>query len=239
MRSYNRSNDQIRPVRFTLGYCDYPAGSVLVETGKTRVLCNATVEERVPPHLMGTAQGWVTAEYSMLPAATQTRNRRDISSMKLSPRSAEIQRLIGRSLRSVTDLGALSGLTVTVDCDVLQADGGTRTASITGGWLALWLAGEKLRRDGICAVNPVREEVAAVSAGIVNGEVLLDLDYSEDSRAEADFNMVMTASGRIIELQGTGEERPFSRAELNRLLDLGTAGVAELCRERRACMKKD
>lgn len=239
MRSYNRKNDEIRPVKFTTGYCDYPAGSVLVETGKTRVLCNASIEERVPPHLLGTTSGWVTAEYSMLPAATQTRNRRDISSMKLAPRSAEIQRLIGRSLRSVTDMEMLSGMTITVDCDVLQADGGTRTASITGGWLALWLACEKLRKDGICTVNPVREEVAAVSAGIVDGEILLDLDYSEDSRAEADFNMIMTSSGRIIELQGTGEERPFSRGELNSLLDLGTKGVAELCRERRTYMKRD
>ena len=239
MRSYDRKFDEIRPVKFTLGYCDYPAGSVLVETGKTRVLCNATIEERVPPHLLGTTSGWVTAEYSMLPAATQTRNRRDISSMKLAPRSAEIQRLVGRSLRSVTNLELMTGITVTVDCDVLQADGGTRTASITGGWLALWLAGEKLKKDGICAQNPVKEEIAAVSAGIVDGEILLDLDYSEDSNAEADFNMVMTASGRIIELQGTGEERPFSRAELNKLLDLGTKGVAELCRERRAYMKKD
>ena len=239
MRSYDRSFDGLRPVKFTVGYCDYPAGSVLIETGKTRVLCNATVEERVPPHLLGTESGWVTAEYSMLPAATQTRNRRDISSMKRSPRSAEIQRLVGRSLRSVTDLNALTGMTITVDCDVLQADGGTRTASITGGWLALWLACEKLRKEGVLKTNPVKEEVAAVSAGIVDGEVLLDLDYSEDSRAEADFNMIMTASGRIIELQGTGEERPFSRAELNRLLDLGTAGIAQLCRERRTYMKRD
>ncbi len=197
MRSYDRSFDGLRPVKFTVGYCDYPAGSVLIETGKTRVLCNATVEERVPPHLLGTESGWVTAEYSMLPAATQTRNRRDISSMKLSPRSAEIQRLVGRSLRSVTDLNALTGMTITVDCDVLQADGGTRTASITGGWLALWLACEKLRKEGVLKTNPVKEEVAAVSAGIVDGEVLLDLDYSEDSRAEADFNMIMTASGSI------------------------------------------
>ncbi len=238
MRSYDRKYDEIRPVKFTVGYCDYPAGSVLIETGKTRVLCNASIEDRVPPHLLGTTSGWVTAEYSMLPAATQTRNRRDISSMKLAPRSAEIQRLVGRSLRSVTDLEMLSGMTVTVDCDVLQADGGTRTASITGGWLALWLAGEKLKKEGICSANPVREEVAAVSAGIVDGQLLLDLDYSEDSNAEADFNMVMTASGRIIELQGTGEERPFSRAELNGLLDLGTRGIADLCRERRAYMKR-
>lgn len=238
MRYNNRAMDELRPVKFTVGYCDYPAGSVLVETGRTRVLCNASVEDRLPPHLIGGTGGWVTAEYSMLPAATLTRNRRDISSMKLAPRSAEIQRLIGRALRSVTDLGMLSGMTITVDCDVIQADGGTRTASITGGWLALWLACEKLKKDGVFTVNPVREEIAAVSAGIVNGEVLLDLDYSEDSRAEADFNMVMTAEGRIIELQGTGEERPFSRSELNGLLDLGTKGICELCRSRRAYMKR-
>ena len=236
MRYNNRGKDQIRPVKFTVGWGEYPAGSVLIETGKTRVLCSATVEERVPPHLVGSPEGWVTAEYAMLPAATQTRGRRDIANLKLAPRSADIQRLIGRSLRSVTDLRLLCGMTVTVDCDVLQADGGTRTASITGGWLALWLACEKLKKQGVCPANPVREEIAAVSAGIVGGEVLLDLDYSEDSRADADFNMVMTAAGRVIELQGTGEARPFSRDELNELLDLGTTGIAELCAaRRRAC----
>lgn len=236
MRYNGRRADEPRPLRFTVGYCEYPAGSVLVETGKTRVLCNATVEARVPPYMFGSGKGWVTAEYSMLPAATKERTRRDIQNMKLSPRSAEIQRLIGRSLRSVTDLALLDGLTITVDCDVLQADGGTRTASITGGYLALWLACEALRRDGRLPANPLRGEVAAVSAGIVDGEILLDLDYSEDSRAEADFNMVMTADGDIVELQGTGEERPFTQAELARMLALGQKGISEICRIRREYM---
>ncbi len=236
MRYNGRRADEPRPLRFTVGYCEYPAGSVLVETGKTRVLCNATVEARVPPYMLGSGKGWVTAEYSMLPAATKERTRRDIQNMKLSPRSAEIQRLIGRSLRSVTDLALLDGLTITVDCDVLQADGGTRTASITGGYLALWLACEALRRDGRLPANPLRGEVAAVSAGIVDGEILLDLDYSEDSRAEADFNMVMTADGDIVELQGTGEERPFTQAELARMLALGQKGISEICRIRREYM---
>lgn len=236
MRFENRCADELRPLRFTVGYCDYPAGSVLVETGKTRVLCNATVEERVPPYLNGTGKGWVTAEYAMLPAATKERTRRDVQNLKLSPRSAEIQRLIGRSLRSVTNLYTLDGLTITVDCDVLQADGGTRTASITGGYLALWLACESLRKAGRLTENPLRGEVAAVSAGVVDGEVLLDLDYSEDSRAEADFNMIMTANGDIVELQGTGEARPFTKAELMQMLSLGEKAIAEMCRVRREFM---
>lgn len=236
MRFENRCADEARPLHFTVGYCEYPAGSVLIETGKTRVLCNATVEERVPPYLLNTGKGWVTAEYSMLPAATRERTRRDVQNLKLSPRSAEIQRLIGRSLRSVTDLHAIDGLTITVDCDVLQADGGTRTAAITGGYLALWLACQSLQKEGRLTTNPLRAEVAAVSAGVVDGQVLLDLDYSEDSRAEADFNMIMTASGEIIELQGTGEARPFSRDELNRMLTLGERAIADMCRIRRAYM---
>lgn len=236
MRHDNRKPDEARPLRFTTGYVEYPAGSVLVETGKTRVLCNATVELRVPPYLMGTGKGWVTAEYSMLPAATKERTRRDVQNLKLSPRSAEIQRLVGRALRSVTDLTMLDGMTITIDCDVLQADGGTRTASITGGWLALWLACESLRKEGKLAKNPVRSEVAAISAGVIDGEVLLDLDYSEDSRAQADFNMVMTADGDIIELQGTGEERPFTRSELDQMLTMGQKAIAEMCRVRRGYM---
>ena len=236
MRHDGRRADELRPLRFTVGYCEYPAGSVLVETGKTRVLCNATVEMRVPPYMLGSGKGWVTAEYSMLPAATKERTRRDIQNMKLAPRSAEIQRLIGRSLRSVTDLSLLDGWTVTVDCDVLQADGGTRTASITGGYLALWYACESLRREGRLSGNPLRSEVAAVSAGIVEGEILLDLDYSEDSRAEADFNMVMTADGDIIELQGTGEARPFTQRELATMLSFGQKAITEICKVRREYM---
>lgn len=169
----------------------------------------------------------------MLPAATKDRYRRDISTLKLSPRSAEIQRLIGRALRSVTDLSLLTDMTITLDCDVLQADGGTRTAAITGAYYALELACAKLRKAGIITRNPLREEVAAVSAGLVNGEILLDLDYSEDSRAQVDFNIVMTSKGKIIELQGTGEERPFSRKEFDSLLDMGSCAIAQICELRR------
>jgi ribonuclease PH len=236
MRANNRKDNELRPVTFTLDYCEYPLASVLVEMGKTRVLCCVTVENRVPPHLVGSDSGWVTAEYAMLPGATQTRTPRDISRLRIAPRSSEIQRLIGRSLRSVTDLQGLCGLSLTVDCDVLQADGGTRTASITGGWLALWLACEKLVKQNIIVKNPVKEQIAAVSAGIVDGKPLLDLDYSEDSNAETDFNMVMTNTGRIIELQGTGEKRPFTRDELTSLLDMGTKAIAELCRLQREVM---
>lgn len=233
MRFENRKNDEMRKVKFTTGYCEYPAGSVLIEVGKTRVLCNASVENRIPPHVSEGCGGWITAEYSMLPAATKDRYRRDISTLKLSPRSAEIQRLIGRALRSVTDLSLLTDMTITLDCDVLQADGGTRTAAITGAYYALELACAKLRKAGIITRNPLREEVAAVSAGLVNGEILLDLDYSEDSRAQVDFNIVMTSKGKIIELQGTGEERPFSRKEFDSLLDMGSCAIAQICELRR------
>lgn len=236
MRSYGRKDDELRPVKITVGFSEYADGSALIETGKTRVLCNCTCEERLPPHLIDSGSGWVTAEYAMLPTATHERGVRDIQRLKIAPRSSEIQRLIGRALRSVTDLRLLCGLSMIVDCDVLQADGGTRTASITGGCLALWLACEKLRREGKIAANPVRTMAAAVSAGIFGGRILLDLDYSEDSGGEADFNMVMTENGDIIELQGTGEKRPFSREELDRLLALGAKGIRELCGMQRRYM---
>ena len=236
-RHDGRAFDELRPTKITTGYCDFPDGSVLIETGRTRVLCNCTAEDRLPPHLIGSDQGWVTAEYSMLPGATNPRGMRDIAKLKLNPRSTEIQRLIGRALRSITDLKALAGFTLTVDCDVLQADGGTRTASITGACLALWLACDKLVREGRLTKNPVKRMAAAVSIGLDGENALLDLDYVEDSGGDADFNVVMTENGDIIELQGTGEKRPFSRPELERLLDLGAKGVRELCARQREYMK--
>jgi ribonuclease PH len=229
MRSYNRTNDKIRPIKIATGFTKFAEGSVLIETGDTRVLCNASVEESVPPFLRGTGTGWVTAEYDMLPRATQTRNARDISKLKLKSRSAEISRLIGRSLRSVIDLNLLGERSIVIDCDVLQADGGTRTASITGGYVALELACKGLLEKKLISKFPLRGRVAAVSAGIVDGKLLLDLDYSEDSRAEADVNLVMTEAGEIVEVQGTGEKRPFSVDELSGLIKLCGKGISELC----------
>lgn len=228
-----RRNDEMRKVKMTPGFCPYAEGSVLIEMGKTRVICAATVENTVPPHVQGTGRGWVTAEYAMLPRATHTRNARDIGKLKLSSRSAEIQRLIGRSLRAVTDLQGLGERTIIVDCDVLQADGGTRCASITGGFVALCLALRELQRRGELSAIPLRDTVSAVSAGVVEDEAVLDLCYAEDSRAQVDCNLVMTGSGQLVEIQGTGEERPFSREELLRLLSLGKKGTAKLCREQK------
>ena len=228
-----RRNDEMRKVKMTPGFCPYAEGSVLIEMGKTRVVCAATVEERVPPHVQGTGRGWVTAEYAMLPRATHTRNARDIGKLKLSSRSAEIQRLIGRSLRAVTDLAGLGERTVIVDCDVLQADGGTRCASITGGFVALFLALKGLKEQGLIPAIPLRDTVAAVSAGVYEEEAVLDLCYAEDSRAQVDCNLVMTGSGQLVEIQGTGEERPFSKEELLRLLSLGKKGTGKLCREQK------
>ena len=223
-----RRNDEMRKVKMTPGFCPYAEGSVLIEMGKTRVVCAATVEERVPPHVQGTGRGWVTAEYAMLPRATHTRNARDIGKLKLSSRSAEIQRLIGRSLRAVTDLAGLGERTVIVDCDVLQADGGTRCASITGGFVALVLALDKLRQEGIFKKLPLRGYVAAVSCGMVSDNPLLDLCYVEDSGAQVDFNFIMDDKGNIIELQGTGEERPFSKKEMDAMYALAEKGIGEL-----------
>ncbi len=228
-----RRNDEMRRVKIIAGYTMHAEGSVLIEVGNTRVLCNATVEDRVPPFLAGRGLGWVTAEYAMLPRATNTRSPRDISKLKLNGRSAEIQRLIGRSLRAVVDRKALGERQVIVDCDVLQADGGTRCASITGGYVALWLACQSLVERGAVKRMPLTGQVAAVSAGIFGGEPVLDLCYEEDSAADVDCNIVMTGTGEFVELQGTGEERPFTREELTRLLSLGKKGVAKLCREQR------
>jgi ribonuclease PH len=227
IRIDGRSRTQLRPVSLSLDFVNYAEGSVLIEAGHTRVLCNASVEEKVPPFLEGKGQGWVTAEYNMLPRATHTRNARERGG-KISGRTQEIQRLIGRSLRAAIDLDKLGPRTITLDCDVLQADGGTRTASVTGAYVALQRACARLMAQGLLSANPMRTAVAAVSVGVVNGELLLDLCYAEDSRAEVDFNAVMTAEHEFIEVQGTGEGGVFSRATMNSLLDLAEQGIGEL-----------
>jgi len=228
MRPSGRKADQMRAVRMTRGYTRHAEGSVLVEFGDTRVLCTASVLDRVPPHLKGHAQGWVTAEYGMLPRATSERTRREASAGKQSGRTQEIQRLIGRSLRAVTDLAALGEKQIIVDCDVLQADGGTRTASITGAWVALHDALAWMAARSMIKTNPLRDHVAAVSCGLYGGEAVLDLDYAEDSEADADANFVMTGSGGIVEVQGTAETEPFTQEQFDRLMMLARQGIAEL-----------
>ena len=227
-RSGNRTADALRPIRLTPDFVATAEGSVLAEFGNTRVLCNATVEQTVPAWLRNSGKGWVTAEYSMLPRATLTRTPRESERGKIGGRTHEIQRLIGRSLRSVVDLKALGERSIILDCDVLQADGGTRTAAITGAAAALALALGKLVAAGTLPRSPMRELVAAVSVGIVDGTVLLDLDYSEDSQAEVDSNMVITASGGLVETQATAEKQPYSRAHLNTMLDYAERGIVEL-----------
>ena len=235
-RMDGRAFDELRPVKFETDFVKFPEGSVLVTCGNTKVLCCASVEERAPRHVLeGT--GWVTAEYSMLPRANRERSRRDISKLKLSPRSAEIQRLIGRSLRAAVDLTKLPDLTITVDCDVIQGDGGTRTASVTGGFIALALACRKLVADGVLASSPIRHQVAAVSAGIVDEQPMLDLCYEEDSSAQVDLNCVMNDDGQLIELQGTGDGRAFSVDEQRRLVDLCQKGIRELMAKQRAVLE--
>lgn len=222
-----RKENELRPVTMTTDFVDFAEGSVLIACGRTKVLCCASVEPGAPRHVPeGT--GWVTAEYSMLPRANRERSRRDVSKLKLSPRSAEIQRLIGRSLRAAVDLAALGERTITVDCDVLQGDGGTRTASVTGGFIALALACKKLAADGVLGASPIRHYVTGVSAGIVEDTALLDLQYSEDSRAQVDLNCVMNEAGELIELQGTGEGRAFTPAEQQELVRLCAKGCREL-----------
>jgi ribonuclease PH len=227
-RSFDRAADALRPVRFQRRYTRHAEGSVLVEMGHTQVLCTASVEEKVPPFLKGKGQGWVTAEYGMLPRATNTRSSREAASGKQSGRTQEIQRLIGRSLRAVTDLGKLGERQITIDCDVLQADGGTRCASITGSMVALADAIKWLRDKGAIAQDPLRDFVAAVSVGIVGGVPVLDLDYVEDSGCDTDMNVVMTGAGRFVEIQGTAEKVAFTREEMSRLLDLSAEGISEL-----------
>ena len=226
-RADGRAFDQLRPVELTKDYIKFAEGSVLIRCGDTVVLCNASVEEKIPPHVPE-GHGWVTAEYSMLPRANRQRSRRDIDKLKLSGRSAEIQRLIGRSLRATVDMAALGQRTVTIDCDVLQGDGGTRTASVTGGFVALALACRKLVEEGYLGSTPIRHFVTGVSAGIVDEQALLDLQYSEDSRAQVDLNCVMNELGEIIELQGTGEGRAFTLAEQQELVRLCAKGNREL-----------
>lgn len=220
MRNNNRKNDEIREIKITKEYIKYPEGSVLIELGNTKVICNATVEEKVPPFLKGSSKGWITAEYSMLPRATNTRTKRESSNGKITGRTMEIQRLIGRSLRAAIDLKKLGERTIMIDCDVIQADGGTRTAAITGGYLALELAVKKLLDSDKILENPIISKIAAISVGIVDGEVLLDLEYEEDSKAEVDMNIIMNDKEEFVEIQGTGEGKTFNLKELNALLDI-------------------
>ncbi len=227
-RSNNRPFDNIRETTFIKDFIIYPEGSVMIHMGNTKVLCNASVEERVPPFKRDSGQGWVTAEYNMLPRSTHTRMQRDISKLKKNSRSTEIQRLIGRALRSVVNFEKLGERTITVDCDVIQADGGTRTASITGGYVALALAGRKLVEMGLCQENPIEGMVSAISVGILGDQPLLDLCYEEDSTARVDMNIIMTDKKAFIEVQGTGEDGSFTRDELNQLLDLGEKGNLQL-----------
>lgn len=227
IRIDGRSRTQLRPVKLSLDFVDYAEGSVLIEAGRTRVLCTASVEEKVPPFLEGKNQGWVTAEYNMLPRATHTRNARERGG-KTSGRTQEIQRLIGRSLRAVVDLAALGPRTITLDCDVIQADGGTRTLSVTGAYVALHRACAHLLARGLLGAHPVQTAVAAVSVGVVEGDILLDLCYAEDSCADVDCNIVMTATHEFVEVQGTAEGSVFGRTTLNNLLDLAEQGIDEL-----------
>ena len=236
-RTDGRRADELRPVEIIPGVNKFAEGSCLIRCGNTHVLCTASVEDRAPRHVPE-GEGWVTAEYSMLPRANRERSRRDVSKLKLAPRSAEIQRLIGRSLRAVVDMEALGPRTITIDCDVLQGDGGTRTASVTGGYVALALACRWLEERGMVSRSPLTGQVAAVSAGIVEERLLLDLCYEEDSHAQVDLNCVMTGDGRLVELQGTGEGRPFTVAEQQQLVELCTKGIAELQTIQRAALEK-
>lgn len=228
MRTDGRKATEIRPVRITTGFIRNAMGSVLIEVGQTRVICTATTEEQVPPFLRDTSQGWVTAEYGMLPGSSPSRIQREAARGRVGGRTHEIQRLIGRSLRAVTNLEALGSRSIWLDCDVIEADGGTRTASITGAYVALALAVRRLRADGRITADPLTGTVAAISAGMVGGRPLLDLCYAEDSQAEVDMNFVMTGKGRFIEVQGTAESKPFTKTQLDRLADLATAGIQQL-----------
>ena len=228
VRPSGRDFDQLRTISIEPGFSKHAEGSVMVRFGDTHVLCNASIETRVPPWLRGKGEGWVTAEYGMLPRATNERMGREAARGKQSGRTQEIQRLVGRSLRAVTDLKAMGEMQVTVDCDVIQADGGTRTASITGAYVALHLAFQKAKEDGLIETIPLTDQVAAVSCGLYEGTALLDLDYPEDSAAQADTNFVLTAKGGIVEIQGTAEDYPFSEEQFMELLALAKKGVGEL-----------
>ena len=235
-RPQGRAADALRPLQLAIGELKFAEGSALLSLGDTRVLCAASVEPRVPPFLAGSGRGWVTAEYAMLPRATQTRNAREVAKGRPSGRTSEIQRLIGRSLRAVVDTAALGERTVTVDCDVLQADGGTRTASVTAGYVALAEALAKLVLTGEISKLPLLEPVAAISVGIVRGVPALDLEYVEDQEAEVDMNVVATASGQLVEVQGTGERRGFARKELDALIDLALAGITQMIAAQRQAL---
>ncbi len=232
-RDGEREWNRLRDFRITRDFLQFSDGSVLVEMGHTRVICAATIEDRVPPFLKNSGRGWLTAEYAMLPASTAKRSPRESTSGKIGGRTHEIQRLIGRSLRAVTDLTAFGERTVTMDCDVIQADGGTRTAAITGGFIALIDLFRRLKERGVVSSIPVRDYVSAVSVGVVDGRLLLDLDYAEDSSAEVDMNFVMTGTGLFIEVQGTAEITPFDRDRLAAMTELAAAGIAELTRRQR------
>ena len=233
-RSGGRSYDQLRPIKITPAFTRYAEGSVLMEVGETRVICTASVDERVPMFLRGQGKGWVTAEYSMLPRATETRTNRESGRNQVSGRTQEIQRLIGRSLRAVIDSRRLGERTIYIDCDVIQADGGTRTASITGSFVALTLALRRLYNDGkLAAPLPLSDFVAAVSVGMISGNIALDLDYSEDSRADVDMNVVRTGEGKFIEIQGTAESKPFDQAQMNEMVSLASAGITEIIEQQR------
>lgn len=239
MRSDNRKNNSVRHTKITRNYIKHAEGSVLIEVGDTKVICTASIEDKVPPFLKGTGEGWITAEYNMLPRSTATRKVRDIARLKQDGRTMEIQRLIGRALRSVVDLKALGEKTIWLDCDVIQADGGTRTTSITGAFVALVDAINKVHRHKPFKVYPIREFVCATSVGIVNGEKMIDLCYEEDSSAQVDMNIVGTGNGEFVEIQGTGEEAPFSRKDLNELLDLGERGIKQIIQIQKDILKMD
>lgn len=239
MRIDGRKNDQIRPVKITRNYTKYAEGSVLIEVGDTKVICNASIEDKVPPFLKGTGEGWITCEYNMLPRSTHVRKPRDISKLKLDGRTMEIQRLIGRALRSVVNLKAIGEKTIWIDCDVIQADGGTRTTSITGSFIALVDAVNKLHKQSPFEVYPVRNFVSAISVGILNGNKIIDLCYEEDSKAKVDMNVIMTEEGEFVEVQGTGEESPFSRNDLNDLLALAEKGIKQLINIQKETLKMD
>ena len=239
MRIDGRKNDQVRHTKVIRNYIKHAEGSVLIEVGDTKVICTASIEDKVPPFLKGSGEGWITAEYNMLPRSTATRKVRDIARLKLDGRTMEIQRLIGRALRSVVDLKALGEKTIWIDCDVIQADGGTRTTSITGAFIALVDAVNKIHKQKSFKVYPIRKFVCATSVGIVGEEKLLDLCYEEDSNAKVDMNIIGTDDGEFVEIQGTGEEAPFTRSELNEILNLGEKGIKQMIQLQKDCLKMD
>lgn len=228
MRKDGRKNNQLRPINIKRDFIIYPEGSVLISWGNTKVICNASIEEKVPPFLKGSNTGWITAEYSMLPRSTQTRMIREASSGKLSGRTQEIQRIIGRSLRASVNLDKLGERTIWIDCDVIQADGGTRTASITGAYVALAIAVEKGIKNGLFTDNPMKTQVAAVSLGVINDEILLDLNYEEDSNCQVDINLIMDKEGRIIEIQGTGEKGLLTKKQLDKIIKIGWKAIKQI-----------